>query len=171
MDKAKNRIGQRFGNLVVVKREPSNKYGGAMWLCQCDCGNTKITSALHLINGHTKSCGCWYKNQFHKEGRKPNNYLSGRIQLKSGYVLLRVDDYPNVNIKGYVLEHVYIMSKYIGRPLTKQETVHHKNGIRNDNRLENLELWASKHVPGQRVEDLILFAKEILQTYEPTSLK
>lgn len=65
----------------------------------------------------------------------------------------------------WVLEHRYLMEQKIGRPLTSEETVHHKNGIRDDNRLDNLELWCSRHPKGQRVEDLISFAEEILKIY------
>lgn len=54
-------------------------------------------------------------------------------------------------------EHRYIVEMEIGRELTKQETVHHKNGIRKDNRIENLELWVKGHPYGQRPEDLIAF--------------
>ncbi len=58
------------------------------------------------------------------------------------------------------------MSAVLGRPLRQGESVHHKNGIRHDNRPENLELWASHHRPGQRVSELIAFAHEILERYK-----
>jgi HNH endonuclease len=54
-----------------------------------------------------------------------------------------------------IAEHTLVMEKKLGRKMTKNETVHHINGIRDDNRPENLELWASRHGRGQRVSDLL----------------
>lgn len=63
-------------------------------------------------------------------------------------------------------EHRYMMQQMIGRSLLPGETVHHRNGIRHDNRPENLELWTKAHPPGQRVTDLVKWAKEILTLYQ-----
>lgn len=58
-----------------------------------------------------------------------------------------------------------MMAEQLGRPIRDEETVHHLNGIKHDNAPSNLELWASRHPRGQRVEDLVAFAREILDTY------
>jgi hypothetical protein len=66
----------------------------------------------------------------------------------------------------YVYEHRKVVEEFLGRPLRREETVHHKNGNRQDNRLENLELWSSRHGKGQRVSEKIDFCKSFLQDYE-----
>lgn len=67
--------------------------------------------------------------------------------------------------RAWITQHRQTMEQHLGRPLLAHETIHHKNGNRADNRIENLELWSSRHGKGQRVEDKIDFAKSFLAEY------
>lgn len=99
-------------------------------------------------------------------GKGNGQWKGGRSFTHKGYVYIRVPkDYPGARSHGYILEHRFIMQEAIGRPLTSREVVHHKNGDRGDNRLENLELCVNSQPPSQRVEDQIAWAKEILARY------
>lgn len=86
---------------------------------------------------------------------------------ESGYVRLWVGKGAlGADSTGHIPEHRLVMQRHLDRPLLRHETVHHVNGVRTDNRLENLELWSSSHPAGQRVVDKVSWAREILATYE-----
>jgi HNH endonuclease len=65
-----------------------------------------------------------------------------------------------------VFEHILVMEEILGRHLVAGESVHHLNGIRSDDRRENLELWTRPQPSGIRVVDAVAWAREILARYE-----
>jgi hypothetical protein len=83
---------------------------------------------------------------------------------RHGYVWISIPVLGRTGRK-HIMEHRYVMEKSLGRPLHKDETVHHINGNRQDNSPQNLELFSSRHGPGQRVVDKVAFAIEILTLY------
>lgn len=64
-----------------------------------------------------------------------------------------------------MFEHILVMENMLGRNLFPNETVHHKNGVRHDNRPNNLELWVASPRHGIRAEDALMWAREILTIY------
>lgn len=151
-------VGQTFGRLIVVSFSHVGGSGNVFWNCKCVCGQERVVRAPTLKNGHTKSCGCLPKHD--QSGEKNKCWKGGRTISSGGYALVRIGN-------EYVLEHRRVMESFLGRSLEVHETVHHKNGHKDDNRIENLELWSSRHPRGQKISDLVAWAKETLVKYEP----
>ena len=83
----------------------------------------------------------------------------------NGYVMEYIPGHIQAFEDGRALQHRRVYADFLGRKLREFENVHHKNGDRTDNRLENLELWITKQPKGQRPEDLVAWAKWILKEY------
>lgn len=163
--------GKKFGRWTVIRQIRNDSKGCARWLCKCECGNFGTPKTSILKNGMSKSCGCLKSDSAKsRSGKNHPSYKNGRT-YKDGYVFIIDRSHPNANKRGRVSEHVYVMSKHIGRPILDGETIHHKNGIRDDNRIENLELRSGKHGAGVAVSDMVNFCVEYLQEYAPEKLK
>jgi hypothetical protein len=96
-------------------------------------------------------------------GENNPSWKNARTRTAKGYVL--VSDNGRT-----VLEHRHVMEQHLGRPLLPEENVHHLNGIREDNRIENLELWRRPQPSGIRASDAVNWALEVLRTYAPEHL-
>lgn len=105
-------------------------------------------------------------NLSHQKGALSPLFKGGRHVTADGYARVLVEGTGK-----YEPEHRVVMARTLGRPLRPDETVHHVNGVRDDNRPENLELWVSRHCRGQRVSDLVDFARGILADYAPHMLR
>tara|TARA_Y100000310_G_scaffold345442_1_gene465062 strand:+ start:3977 stop:4369 length:393 start_codon:yes stop_codon:yes gene_type:complete len=108
---------------------------------------------------------------YNKSGKTHPRWKGGRYKNKGGYINIHSPSHPACISSKYVLEHRLVMEEHLGRYLTRDEHIHHINGIKDDNRLENLELWTKSHPPGQRVDDKVQWAIELLQLYVPEKLK
>lgn len=100
--------------------------------------------------------------------------FKGRRKNRAGYVLVRRElvpvEYQSMATRGKnVLEHRLVMAQHLGRPLEDWEVVHHKNGVKDDNRIENLELLPHHHHSGvsvvehKRIAELERRVKELLE--------
>lgn len=113
--------------------------------------------------GRFCSRACTYAGQ---KGARGPNWNGGRHTTRGGYIRVQKSDHPAAFGRGgYVLEHRLVMEEMLGRFLLPYENVHHKNGKKDDNRPENLELWVRTQPKGQRAQDLVEWAREILAKY------
>lgn len=74
-----------------------------------------------------------------KLGRDSPSWKCGRLKTDAGYILIYTAEHPFA-VKRYMMEHRLVMERHLGRYLTTEERIHHINGIKDDNRIENLEL-------------------------------
>lgn len=124
----------------LTDEQLAKEYGRRIWAACVDCGKERLVT---LRKGKPRNLRC------HSCATSRRNWKGGRYKVKGGYIMVRLSPsdffYPMASKRGYVMEHRLVMAKHLNRCLLPWEVVHHKPpGIRDDNRLENLELLASR---------------------------
>lgn len=144
------------------------RYGNPETVKQVRYKNGRCVAKISPIHRCRKTAYCKELCTMHYQRLRKRGYFEAYKQKEldpKRYIVLYRPNHPNSSGDGLIAEHRLIMSEHLGRPLYEDENVHHINGNRHDNRIENLELWSSAQPKGQRVEDKLAWAYEIIRRY------
>jgi hypothetical protein len=135
-----------------------------IWSSCKDCGKERWTNC---DKGKPESIYC---SSCKQRGKRNHNYRGGKYKDAEGYVLVTVEPtnfFHNMVVRGnYIFEHRFVMAQHMKRCLLPWEIVHHKNGIKDDNRIENLQLLpnSSAHISSTHFQkEIVHLQKEIIK--------
>lgn len=140
---------------TAIGKKGANRF---IWQACKDCGKKRWVS---LLRGIPKSVRCYPCSVKYQYGEGNGNWKGGRYKLWNGYIMLTLapEDfyYPMCSASGHVQEHRLVMAKHLNRCLLPWEIVHHRNGVRDDNRFENLQLLPAQiyHVADSQMKQYI----------------
>lgn len=132
--------------------------------CQCGCGGAITIRIHHHSYGVPRFLRYHWPGSRGLYGAANARYKGGRTKTTQGYINVLVGS-KDGGRSAYALEHRLVMERALGRKLRRNESVHHKNGRRTDNRLCNLELWRRGQPAGQRVQDMLSFAVSVIRDH------
>lgn len=156
----------------IAHYERFKKYGDPLASAAPKTGGVCSTPeclGVVIANGVCAACYARIKKHGHVGYSQRHMRRFEKVIDSNGYVRVPVLSQSGKGRR--ILEHRQVMEQFLGRPLRKSENVHHKNGDRTDNRIQNLELWTTVQPAGQRPLDLMKWAREILKTYAPEEAK
>ena len=151
-----------WGRGIDRTRKPPKGWRQPSGICGCGCGaKTAIARATNIRLDHYRGFPLRFIQGHRKVIRRPyRSYING------AYMRIPVPpDLVRVIGKRHEAEHRVVMTRILGRALRDSEFVHHKNGRGTDNRRANLELWTRQQPYGQRVRDLVRWARTLLARY------
>ena len=128
------------GDIIKAKDLGKRYRGNFIWAICISCGKGRW---IQGDNRKPRSLRCRSCNA--RLGREhKGNWRGGKAIQRGRYMVIRVDKdspyYPMTDNDSYILEHRLVMAKHLGRCLKSWEIIHHKNHIKTDNRIENLQL-------------------------------
>jgi len=129
---------------MIITLNRGSKVGDNQCKVKCDyCGKTSYRTYVLTVRAKRHFCDIDCRTEFEKAIENRPAWKGGQVKMLD-YVFLKVVGHPFSNDCGYVKRSRLVMEQYLDRYLTSEETIHHINGIRDDDRLENLMLFANQ---------------------------